>query len=99
MTFRCYRADPCTCCRWSRTMDILIFPAILRRSTAAGPDSQRDAARLLLGCLFPQVDALHGPDGGRESRAADGQTVGVIGMSDRRSGPVRSQRAAEALAW
>jgi hypothetical protein len=64
-----------------------------------GPDSQRDAARLLLGCLFPQVDALHGPDGGREIRAADGQTVGVIGMSDRRSGPVRSQRAAEALAW
>jgi hypothetical protein len=61
--------------------------------------SQRDAARLLLGCLFPQVDALPGPDGGRERKAANGQMGGGIKMSDRRSGPVRSQRAAEALAW
>jgi hypothetical protein len=58
--------------------------------TGGVPESQRGAVRLLLGCLFPQVDALPGPDGGRETKAADGQMGGEIGMSDRRSGLVRS---------
>jgi hypothetical protein len=80
-------------------MDILIFPAIGRRSPVACPESQRGTARLLLGCPFSQVDGLTGPDGGRESK---GQRmvrwVGIIGMTDRRSGPVRRQHAAKAFA-
>src|SRR5580700_5915774 len=99
MTFCCYRADPCKCCRWRRTMDILIFPAIGRRSPVACPESQRSAVRLLFGCLFPQVDALPGSDGDPGNKAADTSDGWDIGMSDWRSGPVRFHRAAEALAW
>src|SRR5260370_5417078 len=60
MTFRCYRADPCKCCRWSRTMDILIFSRNPPAINGGVSRSQRGAVRLLLGCLFAQVDALPG---------------------------------------
>ena len=58
---RCYGPEPGKWCRWSRAMDILSFPAILRRSAAACPKGQRGAARLLSGCLFTQVAGLTDP--------------------------------------
>jgi hypothetical protein len=60
---RCYRAGPCKCCRWSRTMDILNFSRNPPAITSGVSESQRGAAVLLLGCPFTQVAGLTGPGG------------------------------------
>jgi hypothetical protein len=44
-------------------MDILSFPAILRRSSGGGPVASQGAAHLLLGLPFAQVADPISPDG------------------------------------
>lgn len=96
---RCYGADPGRCCRWSRTMDILDFPAILRRSPATGPESQRGVARFA--AWLPVYPGSWSDQSGRlpvKARPPMVRWVGSFAMKDRESGPGRTGGSTEAPA-